>query len=126
VLFLVAGGLAAGVNIGSRVVFSFWLPFSAAVCMAFCCSLTSAFYMYRSVVFPISGRVDRQFGIFTLVNLGSLGLTLAVAHLALRALFPLFNRSEAEFLAHVLGAGAPVVPNFLLHKKITFAGARRA
>ncbi len=67
--FLITGGLAAGVNFGSRIFYNQWIDFSSAVILAYLTGMVTAFLLARTFVFT-EGRqsVQRSATFFVLVN----------------------------------------------------------
>ncbi|OMP38280.1 hypothetical protein BMR86_18970, partial [Stenotrophomonas sp. KAs 5-3] len=51
VLFLIAGGLAAGVNIGSRLLLGHWLAYIPSILVAYCLGMATAFVLGKQFVF---------------------------------------------------------------------------
>ena len=67
--FLLAGGLAALANFGSRFVFSQWVAFEYAVVLAFFVGLTTGFLLSRRFVFARSSNsLGVEIGYYCLVN----------------------------------------------------------
>ena len=120
--FLLAGGAAAGVNYGSRFLFSIWLPFVVAVTLAYLCGMLAAFIGMRRYVFAASGPdVAGQARRFTLVNMAAVVQTIALSML-MRFLLSsqglAAQRSEA--IAHLVGVLVPVASSFFFHKTFSF------
>ena len=70
IAFVVAGGLAAVVNIGSRIAFNLVMPYEIAILAAYVCGMTMAYVLNKKFVFATSGRgVSSEYIRFTLVNL---------------------------------------------------------
>jgi len=121
--FLLTGGIAAAVNFGSRIVFSRWLEFSAALVLAYCCGMVTAFLLARAFVFRDSTQpTHRSAGLFVLVNLVAILQTMAVSLLMLHVILPWLDvtRFAAE-IAHGVGVVVPVFSSYLGHKRWTFA-----
>jgi len=122
VRFLVIGGVAAAANIGSRIVFSLWLPYFSAIALAFCVGLITGFLLNRGWVFEKTGRAWTLEGtLFLLVNLVGLGQTVFISWLLADFVLPwLGQRTLALETAHAIGVIVPVVTSFLGHKYLTF------
>lgn len=126
--FVLTGGLAAGVNIGARVLLSLVMPFEVAVVIAYLCGMTTAYILARRFVFARSGQSMRsEFLRFTAVN----GISLAQVWLISVGLanwfFPLIGFIwHAEFIAHAIGVVSPVLTSYFLHKLFTFRQIRPA
>lgn len=121
--YLGAGAIAALANYGSRFAFSLWLPFEAAVVLAFCVGLASGFVLMRRFAFqgnhgPIASQALR----YGAVNLFALLQTLVVSVVLARWLLPPTGLAtgQVEAIAHAAGVGIPVVTSYLGHKYFTF------
>jgi energy-coupling factor transport system substrate-specific component len=127
--FLLAGGLAAGINWLSRIGLSLFMPFGLAVISAYGIGMVVGFLLYRHFVFQKNADpVLRQIGTFVVVNAFSAAFVLgfSLAFLALgKSLWPLSPMKISEALSHgaaiMLGAGL----NFVGHRWLTF-GAKPA
>jgi len=122
VRFLLLGGLAAAINWVARFPLSLFMPFSAAVLVAYFIGMTSGFLLYRSYVFPGSDRpLFQQTVTFLGVNLVGAGIVMVAAN-GLLWLFAQAGWPEAvrEALAHGLAIGIGSVGNFFGHKLLTF------
>ena len=120
--FLAAGGLAAAVNILSRIGFSQWVPLPVAVVLAYLIGMAVAFVLMRSYVFPV-GRagLHRQVVVFALVNVAAVIQTLGVTLLLADIVLPWVGvRSHVDLIAHVVGVCAPIVTSFIGHKRWSF------
>ncbi|CAG1771092.1 hypothetical protein BAC3_01546 [uncultured bacterium] len=122
VLFLLSGGLAAGLNWGSRFIFSKWLPFELAVTAAFFVGLLSGFLLMRWFVFDGRGKpIMSQAGKYVLVNLFALLQTLLISSVLARWLLPWLGMVQhIEALAHLVGVLVPVVTSYIGHKRWSF------
>ncbi|MDR3474690.1 MAG: GtrA family protein [Devosia sp.] len=123
--FLVTGGLAAAVNIGSRVLLSMLMPFGAAVAVAYLIGMTTAYVLARLFVFERSGQtVHGEFLRFTLVNLVALVQVWLVSVGLADWLFPALRFTwNADLIAHTVGVLSPVVSSYYGHKLFTFRPA---
>lgn len=121
--FLVTGGLAAAVNVASRIVFDLVMPFEAAVAVAYLVGMTTAFFLARLFVFEASGRgLHVEYGRFALVNVAALVQVLAVSVGLAKLLFPAVGLTwHAELVAHVIGVLSPVLVSYQGHKRFSFA-----
>lgn len=121
--FLLAGGLAAGANYGSRFAFSAWVSFPVAIVLAYCVGMLTAFLLMRRYVFDAHGRdLAPQAAKFVLVNVLAVLQTLAVSLLLARWVLPLLGMDRyAEALAHAAGVAVPVFTSYVLHKHATFS-----
>jgi putative flippase GtrA len=120
--FLLAGGFAALINFGSRIVLSFWMPNAAADVLAYCVGMATAFALNRQFVFlHPTNRLREQVVWFVVINLVALLQTLAVSELLLRVVLPMCGIVwHAEELAHAAGITVPIVTSYLGHKRWTF------
>lgn len=120
--FLVAGGIAAAANVGSRIVFSLFMGLEAAVVLAYLVGMAVAFTLMRTRVFPPSGApLARQVALFSAVNLLAIVQTLVVTLILARLLLPAMGvRSFVEEIAHIAGVGVPILTSFLGHKYFSF------
>lgn len=122
VRFLLAGGLAAVANFGSRFVFSHFVSFVPAVVLAFLVGLVTGFAIMRAFVF--SGRAEapaKQAGYYLLVNLVGLAVTVVVSVVVAKGVsFLLPDPDKTEALGHLAGVAAPALLSFYAHKKLTF------
>lgn len=123
--FLMASGCAAVVNIGSRIVWNHWMPYSAAIVAAYICGMLTAFTLNRLFVFRETvNPLHHQAFWFTVVNLAAVVQTLIVSLVLARWLFPTigFHR-HVDTVAHIIGVGVPVITSFIGHKHLTFRKA---
>ncbi len=123
--FLVAGGIAAVANIASRIVLNRWMPYSAAIVVAYVCGMLTAFVLNKLFVFKETvNSLHRQAFWFTVVNVVALAETLVVSLLLARWLFPSVGfHWHTETVAHAIGVMAPVITSFIGHKHLTFRNA---
>lgn len=123
--FILAGGFSAAANFGSRIIFSYWLPYVPSIVIAFCIGLISAFVLNRAFVFiNASNTLGSQAWWFTIVNLAALAQTLVISvALAEYALPALGIGNHAETIAHGIGVLVPVVTSYFGHKHLSFRTA---
>lgn len=120
--YLIAGGIAALANIGSRWLLSLWLPFEFAVVAAFLVGLAAGFLLMRQFAFG-SGRrsAQAQFVTYLGVNFFALLQTVVISSALLRVFLPAIGvHSYREGIAHVVGVVVPVVTSYFGHKRFTF------
>jgi putative flippase GtrA len=122
-LFVMAGGTAAVVNIVSRIVFNLAVPYEIAIVIAYGCGMTTAYILNKLFVFPLSGRsVAGEYFRFALVNLVALAQVWIVSVGLARLIFPWMGFAwHAETVAHIIGVAAPVYTSYLGHKHFSFA-----
>jgi len=120
--FILTGGVAAGLNWGSRFLFSQVAPFEVAVVMAFFVGLISGFVLMRFFVFDGLGKpIIPQVGKYIAVNFFALLQTLLISVLVARWALPSVGITEnAEALGHLVGVLFPVVTSYYGHKFLTF------
>ncbi len=122
VLFVLAGGIAAAANYGSRFVFSLWFSYPVAIVLAYGVGMVTAFLLMRRFVFNAHGRaLIPQVVKFVLVNLLAVVQTLIVSLVLSRWLLPLMGWTwQIEAVAHAVGVVVPVFTSYVLHKRATF------
>lgn len=120
--FLIAGGIAAGANFGSRFVFSLFLDYGFAVFFAYLVGMLLAFLFMRGHVFDAkNGPLAPQLAKFVGVNVVAVLQTLVISLVLARWLLPSFGIVEhSEALAHLVGVLLPVVTSYFGHKFLTF------
>jgi putative flippase GtrA len=120
--FLLAGGFAAAVNWGSRIVYNIWMPYSAAIIVAYITGMITAFVLTKLFVFTRSTQsTGRSVFFFTLVNLVAVLQTWAVSIGLAYYVFPRAGITwHARDLAHLVGVIVPVFTSYVGHKKWSF------
>lgn len=123
--FLLAGGIAALANFGSRIVFSLALPYPLAIVLAYLVGMVTAFALNRAFVFTqAENPVAQQAWRFVLVNLLAVAQTLLISLLLARWLLPALGvLQHAETIAHAVGVLVPVFTSYLGHRHWSFRGA---
>jgi putative flippase GtrA len=123
VLFVLAGGFAALVNIVSRLALSLVMPYEAAIVVAYGCGMTTAYALNKAFVFERSGRSVRdEYVRFALVNLLAVAQVWVVSVGLARLVFPALGFAwHAETVAHVIGVAVPVFTSYLGHKHFSFS-----
>lgn len=121
-LFLVTGGIAALVNVVSRVGFSQLLRFELAVLLAYGVGMLTAYLLARKFVFLQSRTsVLRSFAAFALVNLFAVLQTWLVSVGLRNWLLPLLGIVVLrDLIAHSIGVTVPVLSSYFGHKHISF------
>ena len=120
--FLLAGGIAAAANFGSRFVFSQWLPYGVAIVLAYLVGMTVAFVLMRRHVFTDSqSALGPQIAKFVGVNLLAVLQTLLISLALARWLLPTLGVLEhGEAIAHLVGVVVPVFTSYFGHRLLTF------
>lgn len=121
--FLIVGGLAAAVNIGSRFAFSTAMSYGWAVLAAYLCGMVTAWALSRAFVFERSGAGwRRELLRFGLVNLVAAAQVWLIALALKDFVFPALGFAwHPEAVAHVIGVAVPVFTSYLGHKHFSFA-----
>lgn len=125
--FLLAGGLAALLNFGSRFFYNIFVDFSTAVVLAFITGLTAGYLLNKFFVFTSSGNtVAQEMGWFVSINMLALaqtwGLSIYLAQL-LPEYIPVAGPRGMELsdaIAHGAGVLLPVFTSYVGHKYLTF------
>ena len=122
VKFILAGGTAAAVNFGSRILLSLWLPYEAAIVVAYLIGMLTAFVLNRAFVFAqVENTLRSQVSWFIAINLAAVLQTLLISLLLARVLFPAIGMEfHPETLAHAVGVAVPVITSYLGHRRFTF------
>jgi putative flippase GtrA len=121
VRFLVAGAVAAGVNVLSRIILNHFLSYDLSIVGAFIIALTTGFALNRAMVFTAEGSIVGQYSRFALVNLLALAQVWLVSiSLARWGLPALGFVQHAETAAHVIGVLSPVLTSYWAHRHFTF------
>ncbi|WP_081077778.1 GtrA family protein [Burkholderia stagnalis] len=120
--FLATGGIAAAANLGSRMLFSLWLPYTTAIVLAWVVGVSCGYLLARRYVFGAGGqRTWRSAAAFTAVNLFALPQTWAVSVGLAQHLMPAVGFGwHAQDLAHLAGVGAPVFTSYFAHRNWSF------
>jgi putative flippase GtrA len=122
IVFLVTGGTAAAVNFGARIVYNLWMPFSAAVVLAYLTGMVTAYVLAKAFVFKTSTQsAGRSVLFFVLVNVVAVAQTWAISMgLAYYALPALGVTRFVKEIAHAVGVVVPVFTSYLGHKRWSF------
>jgi putative flippase GtrA len=121
-LFLLTGGFAAAVNWSSRIVYNIWLPYSAAIVVAYITGMITAFVLAKLFVFTKSTQSTAHSAFFfTLVNLVAVVQTWAASVGLAYYVFPRIGFTwHVRDIAHAVGVAVPVFTSYLGHKKWSF------
>ncbi|MBP2550644.1 putative flippase GtrA [Neorhizobium galegae] len=121
--FAFSGGLAAGVNILSRLALSQIFPYSVAIAIAFLLGMVTAFTLMKLLVFEKTGqRVHHEYLRFCLVNAVAFVQVWAVSLVLAQFVLPALGvQAYSETIAHVIGVLSPIVTSYFLHKHFTFS-----
>jgi len=123
ILFLIAGGVAAGVNILSRIALNWVVPYEVAIVGAYLIGMTTAYLLSKAFVFDPSGRgVSGEYLRFALVNVIAAAQVWVVSVGLARLIFPAIGFTwHSETVAHVIGVMVPIFTSYLGHKHFTFS-----
>jgi putative flippase GtrA len=121
--FMVTGGIAALVNLGTRIAFDLVMPFEIAVIVAYLCGMTVAYVLARQFVFERSGRaVHDEYVRFALVNLAAVIQVWIVSVGLAEIVFPRLRFTWHSYtVAHFIGVVVPVFTSYIGHKRFSFA-----
>jgi putative flippase GtrA len=121
--FVITGGIAALVNLGTRIVFNLAMPFELAVIMAYLCGMTTAYVLARQFVFERSGRaLHQEYTRFAVVNLIAIVQVWIVSVGLAEIVFPRIGFVWHSYtLAHLVGVIVPVFTSYIGHKHFSFA-----
>lgn len=122
VRFLVAGGIAALVNFGSRIVYDVWTSYSVAIVLAYITGMVTAFLINRAYVFPRGqNSTARSAFFFVLVNGFAVLQTWVVSIVLARYALPYLGvRRFVPEIAHAAGVAVPVLTSYIGHRRWTF------
>lgn len=122
VIFLLTGVTAALVNFGSRIVYSHWLDFSAAIVLAYITGMITAFILAKLFVFKLSTQnLYRSAFFFCVVNLAAVAQTLLISIGLAYYLLPLVGVTVFVLeIAHASGVAFPVFTSYIGHKRWSF------
>ncbi|MEE7546089.1 GtrA family protein [Xanthomonas sp. Kuri4-1] len=122
-LFILAGGLAAAVNFGSRIILSQWLHYVPSIVAAYLLGMVTAFTLNRMFVFNHADNpLHHQVAWFVTINLAAVVQTVAISLLLARWLLPTLGLDfHNETIAHAIGVAVPVVTSYIGHKHLSFA-----
>lgn len=120
--FLITGGIAACVNVGSRMLYDRFMPYSAAIVLAYLSGMFTAYLLARKYVFSDSERRHGESSFrFAIVNVfGVLQTWLVSIALGDHVLPAIGVTAHAHDLAHLAGVAAPVFTSFIAHRRWTF------
>ena len=123
VSFLITGGIAALVNLTTRIAFNIVMPFEIAIIVAYLCGMTTAFVLARHFVFERSGRtLHSEYVRFTVVNfVAAIQVWIVSVGLA-EVIFPQLHFTWHSYtVAHFFGVSVPVFTSYAGHKHFSFA-----
>ncbi len=121
-LFLLSGGIAAGVNFFSRILLNQWLSFPVAVALAYVLGMVTAYCLNRQIVFTDTRQTLAQSVFyFVIINLLALAQTWGISVALYFYLFPWMDmRFFPREISHGVGIVIPVFTSYLGHKYFSF------
>jgi putative flippase GtrA len=121
-LFLLAGGIAAAANFGSRILLSHVMHYVPAIIVASLVGMCTAFLLNRAFVFTNSANsAQHQVFWFVVVNLLAVAQTVLISLFFARILLPAAGiDSHVDTIAHGIGVAVPVVTSYIGHKRLSF------
>lgn len=121
-IFVLTGGVAALVNVASRVGFSSFIRFELSILLAYGVGMITAYILARKFVFQSSRTtIKRSFAAFALVNLFAVLQTWLVSMGMRNWFLPLLGIvAFKDLLAHSFGVVVPVFSSYFGHKYISF------
>jgi putative flippase GtrA len=121
--FLVSGGIAAAVNVGSRFVLNCFMGYGAAIVIAYLLGMTTAWILTRLFVFGRTGRrKSAEYFRFAVVNLFALVQVYGISIGLAQYLFPFIGFSfYPNDIAHVIGVATPAITSYFAHKHYSFS-----
>ena len=121
--YMVVGGMAASLNVCSRMVYNLWTSYSAAIVLAHITGMMTTFFLARAYVFPRGPQPAAVLAItrFCLVQGVSLLQTWLISILLARDLLPALGvlRFNHE-IAHAFGVASAAFTNYFGNKYWTF------
>lgn len=120
--FLVTGGIAACVNIGTRMLYDRFMPYGAAIVLAYLTGMATAYLLARRYVFADSERKHAQSSFrFAVVNVfGILQTWIVSVGLGDHVLPSLGFTRHAHDIGHLVGVVTPAFTSFVAHRRWTF------
>ncbi|MSP53978.1 MAG: GtrA family protein [Gammaproteobacteria bacterium] len=122
VKFVFSGGLAAGANFFSRMLFSLVFNYPVSIVLAYLVGMTTAYLLFKFFVFQKGeNSTQKQIGYFIFINLLAIILILITSLLCYKFVFSrLENVFWRESLSHLVGITVTTLSSYLGHKKLTF------
>lgn len=120
--FLVAGGIAALVNMGSRIWLDHMMSYSVSIILAYVLGMLTAFVLMRAFVFERSKHsTQRSFLYFAVINILAVLQTWGFSMLFAYVIFPRLGVTDHVYtISHVIGVIVPVFTSFVGHKYWSF------
>lgn len=115
ITFVFCGGVAACANLTSRLLFSLWLPYSAAIISAYLVGMFTGYLLFKIFTFNSrhSQRVLQETIWYILINALALTQTLIISLLLAHWFFPIIKMNfRPEEIAHLFGVAVPIVTSY--------------
>jgi putative flippase GtrA len=122
IAFLITGGIAAGVNFFSRMIYSVWLDFSFAIILAYITGMITAFVLAKIFVFKsTSQKLHHSVLLFILVNIIAVTQTWLISMGLFYYLLPMVDINQfSREISHAIGVAVPVFTSYIGHKHLSF------
>lgn len=120
--FVGIGAIAAFANLVARYLLDLFMPFEAAVIIAYMLGMMIAFIAFQKVIFgdpttPLKRRIIR----FSQVNMIGLALAWLVSTTLARIVLPFAGWTFHPFeFAHLAGVATPAFSSYILHRRYTY------
>ena len=125
-LFILAGGFAAFINIISRAILSNFITFEKAIILAYIVGMIVAFVLTKRFVFISKNSTRKSFAAFALVNLAAVAQTYYISLWCKNIILPFLGVNIfVELLSHIAGVFFPVFSSYFGHKYISFGKVSR-
>ena len=121
--FIICGGIAALVNMGTRWLLNHILSYAVSICISYLLGMLTAFFLFKIWVFGAtqSSKALRESIWFIIINALALFQTLLISIGLTDYVFPFMQfHFYPEDCAHIIGVLFPVFTSFIGHKYLTF------
>ena len=122
-LFLCAGIFAAIINFASRIFFSQWFTYSAAILLAYTLGMVTAYVLSRFFVFTDTSRpLGNSVLMFIFVNIVAIFQTWTISVWLATQVLPWIGIDRyIDEIAHAVGIAVPVFSSYFGHKYFSFS-----
>ena len=120
--FIITGGIAATINITSRIFLSKFISFGLSVFISYLIGLTAAFILARKFVFENSKNslIRAMLGFLT-VNLFAILQTWVLSVISRNYLLVFIPMgANRDLISHIIGVSIPAISSYYGHKHISF------
>lgn len=120
--FILSGGIAAGMNFFSRMLFGLYLNYTTSIIFAHLVGMLTAYLLFKYIVFSTSeNSTPKQLSYFVLINSLAVGCILLISlffyHVVLARMTDTF---WSESISHFVGIAATTLTSYFGHKYLTF------